>query len=498
MKKTLDGLYKLVPERQRNRLASFHDDESGSMVIFTLFILVLMLIIGGMAVDFMRFESRRAMMQGALDSAVLAAADLDQQLDPAVITQDYITKSQAGNCLNGPVIVDDSALNYRSVSANCQLTMNTFFLRLIGIDQLTASAESTAIEGVGDIEISLVVDVSGSMRELTGGGGETKIEALRSAASSFVDELLLPEYEDKISLSLIPYSWHVNVGEELFGTLNAPERHGWSHCVDIPNSEYSTTAWNNNVELLQTQHVQTNPQGSDPGPVDSPTCPRFAYEEIIPLSQNANQLKGAIGQLQPRSGTAIYMGVKWGTTLLDPTFKSNLEALPNGMIDAAFSDRPAPYPDPDNRRSNDTFKYLVLMTDGMNSDVLRLNEDYYQTPSQIAHWNTMNIQQFFSNVSTWNSSVVGRYRETIQVAADGDIMMQSMCTAAKDAGIIIFGIGVFEADDPNNPNEPQDNGRNQLRNCSSSSGHYFETTGDELTEIFEAIAGQITDLRLTL
>lgn len=494
MKKTLASLCKALPETHRDRVARFHDDESGSMVIFTLFVLVLMLIIGGMAVDFMRFESRRAMMQGAVDSAVLAAADLDQTLNPDDVVEDYVTKSQAGDCLTG-VTVDESAINYRSVTASCELVMNTFFLRLIGIDQLTAVAESTAIEGVGDIEVSLVVDVSGSMRDPTA-NGTPKIDALRSASASFVDSLLLPEYEDKISISFVPYSWHVNVGEELFGTLNVGARHGWSHCVDIPQTEYGSTAWDDNTPLLHTQHVQTNPQGSDSGPVMQPTCPRYSFEQIIPLSQDANELKSSINQLQPRSGTAIYMGVKWGTTLLDPSFNDNLQALPNGMIDDVFSDRPAPYPDPNSRKSNDTFKYLVLMTDGMNSNVLRLDEALYQTPSQIAHWNTMNTQMFYNDIATWNR--YGAYQQTVMTDVQGDVLMQNMCSAAKDAGIIIFGIGVFEPDDPNDPNEPQDRGRTELSSCASSTGHYFETTGDELTEIFEAIAGQITDLRLTL
>lgn len=502
MEKTLKRLCNGLPKTHKERLARFHGDESGSMVIFTLFIIVLMLIIGGMAVDFMRFESRRAMMQGAVDSAVLAAADLDQSLDPEAVVNDYMAKSQAGNCLTN-VDIDDSAINYRSVTADCEMVMNTFFLRLIGIDHLTANAASTAIEGVGDIEVSLVVDISGSMRDMTGGGGSSKIVALRSAASSFVDSLLLPEYEDKISMSLVPYSWHVNVGEDIFDTLNVAQPmgwvnsglHGWSHCVDLPDAEYQTTTWDNSVQVTQTPHVQTNPQGVDPGPVDSPTCPRFSYEEIIPLSQDADQLKTAINQLQPRSGTAIYMGAKWGVTLLDPSFQPNLQALPNGVIDPAFANRPVAYADLNNRSSNDTFKYLVLMTDGMNSQMLRLEDEFYDSPSEIAMWNDVNVQMFMNDTATWNRW--NDYVTTVHDELFGDQLLNNMCNSAKNAGIIIFGVGVFEADDPFDPNEPQDRGRTVLSNCSSSTGHYFETTGDELTDIFEAIAGQITDLRLT-
>jgi len=496
MEKTLKRLCRGLPKTQKARLARFHDDESGSMVIFTLFIIVLMLIIGGMAVDFMRFESRRAMMQGAVDSAVLAAADLDQSLTPEDVVNDYMNKSQAGNCLTN-VDVDEGAVNYRSVTADCEMVMNTFFLRLIGIDQLTANAASTAIEGVGDIEVSLVLDISRSMYELTP-GGEVKIEELRTAASAFVDSLLLPEFEDKISMSLVPYSFHVNVGEELFGTLGVPTTHGWSHCVDLPNGAYGSTTWSNGG-AAQAQHIQTNPQfwpnephmPDDPGPVDSPNCPRWGYEEIIPLSQNAGQLKGAINQMLPRSGTAIYVGAKWGVTLLDPSFNANLQALPNGMIDPEFATRPDTYPDPNNPRSNDTLKYMVLMTDGKNSRNLRLADEFYDTPSERAMWNDVNVQQFMNDTATWNRW--GNYTVDIHDAATSDQLLSNICTAAKNQGIVIFGIGVFEAG-----TDPTSEGPVALSGCASSAGHYFPTTGDDLVEIFEAIAGQITDLRLTL
>ena len=69
-------------------------------------------------------------------------------------------------------------------------------------------------------------------------------------------------------------------------------------------------------------------------------------------------------------------------------------------------------------------------------------------------------------------------------------LMSNICKAAKDEGIIIFAVAMGEGDDIDST---------AMSNCASSpSGHYFETSGDELVEIFEAIADQITDLRLTL
>ncbi|MDG2452861.1 MAG: Tad domain-containing protein, partial [Paracoccaceae bacterium] len=60
----------------------FARDEDGAFIIFSLFMFVLMLLTAGMALDLMRYETHRARLQGTLDRAVLAAADLDQTLSP--------------------------------------------------------------------------------------------------------------------------------------------------------------------------------------------------------------------------------------------------------------------------------------------------------------------------------------------------------------------------------------------------------------------------------
>jgi len=263
--------------KRRIGLGRFRDDESGSMIVFSMFLFMIIMIVCGMSVDFMRFESRRAMMQGALDNAVLAAADLDQDLEPKAVIVDYLTKSQVGNCLSAePAITSGPA--YRKVEANCELELDTFFLGLrsmvkafSGPDTLTAHATSVAIEGVGNIEVSLVLDISGSMRDpIVGGGGVTRIERLRQASTAFVDALLKPEYEDKVSLSLIPYSEDVNLGSDLYGTINTSaygisedgsqnSGHTHSFCLQLPAAAFNSTSWNNSSNYDQVPHFQWNP-----------------------------------------------------------------------------------------------------------------------------------------------------------------------------------------------------------------------------------------------
>ena len=58
---------------------------------------------------------------------------------------------------------EDGTLIGRRVSANYDLAVDTFFMPLIGIDTLGTTNAGTAEQKVQNVEISLVVDISGSM-----------------------------------------------------------------------------------------------------------------------------------------------------------------------------------------------------------------------------------------------------------------------------------------------------------------------------------------------
>ena len=105
---------------RRMGLGRFARDESGVMVIFAIYIFLMMLIIGGIGIDVMRFERDRTMVQYTLDRAVLAAADLDQQLDPAAVVRDYFEKANIGEYLSEVTV--DEGLGYRVVSGSAQTT----------------------------------------------------------------------------------------------------------------------------------------------------------------------------------------------------------------------------------------------------------------------------------------------------------------------------------------------------------------------------------------
>ncbi|MEL6683980.1 MAG: pilus assembly protein TadG-related protein [Pseudomonadota bacterium] len=222
-------------------LRQFRKDEDGGLIVLTLLLLISMLVVGGMAVDFMRFEAERTKLQSVSDRAVLAAANLNQSRPPEdVITDFFAAEGYAGAIIGDPDI-DKNDLG-STIRIDSRVDVNTFYLRLVGIDSLSAPATASAVEGTGNVEVSLILDISGSMGSaMTGQANvldadgnktydedgniiteereETRMFFLQQAANQFVEDLLKPEYEDRVSINLVAYSQHVRLGEDLYTAL---------------------------------------------------------------------------------------------------------------------------------------------------------------------------------------------------------------------------------------------------------------------------------------
>jgi Mg-chelatase subunit ChlD len=189
-------------------LDDFQNTEDGNVTIFSVFMVVIILTITGASVDLMRLESTRVSMQSTMDRAVLAAADLDQKQDPELVVQDYLNKAGMGSALSNASV--SSALNARTVSANGSIDMDTIFMHMSGFDTLTAPALSTADERIANVEISLVLDISGSMRY------NNRMNQMRPAAQHFVSKVMSNDSNGVTTLNLIPFAGHVNPGDTLF------------------------------------------------------------------------------------------------------------------------------------------------------------------------------------------------------------------------------------------------------------------------------------------
>lgn len=449
----------------------FAGREDGMVTIFACYMILIMLLVGGIGVDLMRHEMERTQLQAISDRASLAAADLDQTLDPEDVVADYFAKSGMSDYLAGVTVSE--GLNYRTVTVDASAKFKTQFMNTMGVDELQVPATSQAQEKVNKVEISLVVDVSGSM------ANNSKMEELKSAASTFVDTVLKPENKDLISISLVPYSEHVNAGSKLMSRLNVIPVHNYSHCVEFDDSDFYSVQLNTSKRYYQMQHFQWNYDGQR-NDLSQPICPQETYEEIIPLNQNPTYLKAQINRLQPRAGTSIFLGMKWGAAMLDPSFRDINNSLVNaGDVDEPFYNRPNSYSD------DETLKTVILMTDGQNDNSYRIANYYYDSSSEIVHWSKYNLWWYLNNY------VSSRYRSSFYQkkydAAIGDTLLYAICDAAKEERIIIWSIGF----------EVTDHGAAVMRNCASSPSHFFRVEGVEISEAFKAIARQINQLRLT-
>lgn len=144
----------------RRAFGRFRREEDGSLLIFGLFAFVMMLLLAGISLDLMRFEERRTTLQNTIDRAALAAADLQQSLDPKDVVRDYFQKAGLKPPAPEDIIVTEGTLSdYRKVEIKVSEDMPTWFMALVGVKTLSTPAASTAEESVGQIEISLILDV---------------------------------------------------------------------------------------------------------------------------------------------------------------------------------------------------------------------------------------------------------------------------------------------------------------------------------------------------
>ena len=231
----------------RQQAKQYRQDEEGSLIIFSLFIFLAMLMFGGIAVDLMLYEDRRTHIQNSTDRAVLAAANLNQQVDADLVVVDYLAKVGIhidASDVDVYEIGSDPVITGRSVSVSVAGGFDTVLMNLIGIDSLPYNATSEAEESVNDVEVSLVLDISGSM------GAGTKLADMKDAAQDFIDEILVGSDDDRVSISLVPYSTQVSAGPELLAQISTEYDHNHSHCVNFHNDDYDVTALQRTTEML--------------------------------------------------------------------------------------------------------------------------------------------------------------------------------------------------------------------------------------------------------
>jgi hypothetical protein len=237
-------------------------------MIFGFTLLVLTACIGG-AVDYGRWLNINRHTQNAVDGAVIAASRVAQQTgDPAkalATANEYYAqaKSQFGASDTVTFIPDPTKTNGWKVSG--QGAVPTPFLSVIGITELPVkpkAAASVALGGSGDssLEISLVLDVTGSMCINQNGSctNDPKIKAVKEAAIKLVDTVVPTVQTASTSrVAVVPFSGRIRVakdgeGAQLMKTLtNLDKYHSGYHVTDWPCSGPVTPVYHQPVAGIE-------------------------------------------------------------------------------------------------------------------------------------------------------------------------------------------------------------------------------------------------------
>lgn len=209
-----------------SKLQALPRDASGNILPLAAAGMLVAAAVVGSAIDFSREYKVQNQLQSACDAAVLAGRR-------TVTTNGFDTASQtvannyfatnfddSGQETTGTTFTANSTDGGQTVNGSASTTLNTLIMRLFGFNTFNVRAQCASSMGVGNADVMMVLDTTGSM-DSTLSGSQTRIQALRAAMKNFYTTLATATGSSnaRIRYGFVPYSSTVNVGNLLY-TLN--------------------------------------------------------------------------------------------------------------------------------------------------------------------------------------------------------------------------------------------------------------------------------------
>lgn len=121
----------------------------------------------------------------------------------------------AGNTLFTPVSPD----NGLTVNGSASADVATVVMKVFGFTSVPVSVTCSASMGVGNSDVTMVLDTTGSMDDRLVSGGPKKIAMLRDAMKSFYDVVnaSIAGGNARVRYAFVPYSQSINVGRLIAG-----------------------------------------------------------------------------------------------------------------------------------------------------------------------------------------------------------------------------------------------------------------------------------------
>jgi len=334
----------------------FEKDENGAVAIIFAFVFIVLAFMAGMAVDYSRVLHTNSKLAAAADAAALAAgrALLDgrytdaeiQSLAKAFFEENLQDSGEGfGSISNLNVTVNRAASTVTfDVNAGVPMTLT----KLMGVEKADLPVTSSVVFEQNDIELSLALDTTGSMR-----GG--KIADLKSAAKELID-ILMPDSgtTHSVRIGIAPYAAAINAGPYAAAVSNNANT---DNCVwgrsgpqaftsAAPGPGAYLTAGGAPVDIDPTEGIS------------SYSCPTAT---VTPLTEDKSELKTKVGELNASGYTAGHLGAAWASYLVSPEWSS---IWPSSSAPVEYTD-------------TKTIKVALLMTDGIfNTSYVNGTSDY--------------------------------------------------------------------------------------------------------------------------
>lgn len=442
-------------------------NQANVAVIFGLAVIPVLSFVGA-AIDYSRANSARSSMQAALDSTALMVA---KDLSDGTITSSQVTaKAQAyfaalynntdAKSVSITATYTASTTMGSTILVNGSGNVTTDFMKIAGFPTIDFNTSSTSAWGNVRMRVAMALDNTGSM------ASDGKIGALRTAASSLVDQLsALAKSSGDVYISVVPFAKDVNVGSTNYtqnwidwtdwdaanGTSTCTAHNSWGQCTSSTWTPANHNTWSGCV-TDRTQPFDT--QNTAPTTSNVPTLfPADEYYEnseryckpgnspllqpIMPLSYDWTSIKATINAMQPTGGTNQPIGLAWAWQSLQQT---------------------APLSAPAEDVNYTYKKAIILLSDGLNTE------------------------------DRWPAYGDGRTQYGGQI----DARQRILCDNIKAQGITIYTVQVNTGTGNN-----ADPTSVVMQYCASGSDKfYLVTTASQTLTVFNSIGTSLSKLRV--
>ncbi len=431
-----------------SRLARrFVRNEDGNIGLLFGLTLLPMLASAGAAIDYSRASQARSQLNAAADSAVLAVARRAPTLSDAQLKAEAEKHFRAvltarADLATLPITV--TRLNKR-VQITAAGTMPTLFMKLLGTPSMDIATRVEAGFGDRKVEIVLALDNTGSMNETGPMGGPRKIDELKKATRNLVTaaEAAAPAGSGMIKVGIVPFETQVKVDPSVYGARSwLAYKSADPAFSDIAARMDTLASWKGCLGD-RGPGFDTNDKRTEMSRPDSfypaVKCASGSQASIQPLTDSWGTLRAAVDARTPGGCTNVTMGARFGLAALSPGDILGAAAAPLG--------------------DKDTDKYLVILTDGKNTQN-RANPGCTDANSPAIDPKTL--------------------------AMCNDIKAKPLRLDGKPA-VTVFTIRLIAGN------------IDMLKNCASDPSKYKEVNdASQLDAVFKDIISQITSLRLTM